>query len=292
MTTENNQIPDTEATNVVPRKYKLLTERGMEDTVIPIQDYEKLTDIIAQELGENEVAIEGLGGIKVRDALDIWEKMGASNPTSETLLHRYFQGRALQTEEPQILSEIVKSKASSLERRLLGIHERIDTLNYKAEEEIPLVEDGKVKGHVRFVTRVNTGNTKDMSVEIYDSTKKGYGRNYLFGIKIQEPKKPGAKDSYYIGNVLHNIFVLPFKYAAYQTKRAVNFVRKRHRELKVIIDYGGKPLPLEDFLGGVVGRTDSDEYYDKMIRFAIKNLVPALERDLTQAQDYANGLEV
>jgi len=113
MTTENNQA-DEEATGVVHAGYKLLTEGGMEDTVIPIQDYEKLTDIIAQELGENEVVIEGLGGIKVRDALDIWEKMGASGPTAEILLHKYLQGEALiEQGEPQTLSEIVKSKASA-----------------------------------------------------------------------------------------------------------------------------------------------------------------------------------
>lgn len=307
-------------------EFKLL-EAGDVDRVIPTQDYERLTAILAQELGEDGVITEGLEeGVKVGDALDIWNKMGASNPSAETLIHRYLQGRALQTEEPQTLSEIVKSKASSLERRLLGIHQSLGLNRYTAEEEV----DGN-----QYVTQANKG---EMSVEVLsspNSLKSIMGR-YLFTVNIgktdggEGPEKPEVRYDYWspgkvaltvfpgtglawsIGNLynltspreyekndakswLHDVYVWPFKYADYLVKKAAHGIKRLSQnkgDPRVRVDYAGESHSLEEFIGCVVGSVDSNSDESQALRSAVKNLVPALERDLVQAQDYANGLEV
>lgn len=324
MTDENNQTTD--RTEVVPRRYKLL-EEGDVNRVIPVQDYESLTAMIAQELGENEVAIEGLEeGVKVGDALDIWRKMGVSDPSAETLIHKYFQGKALVEQgEPTKLSEIVHSKAQSLEKRLLGVHQSLGLNRYEAEEEI----DG-----TDYVTKADRGNMEIRIFCPHDPKRHNYP-TFTVNVgkstgKVPEKPKPQVKgwnpgwvalaafpptnilitgiggivaaiDSFDLRPYgvakdykewLHDVYVLPFKYLAYKAKQVMRGVDGVLLDPRVRVNYGRESHSLEDFIGYVVGTVDNDSDQNKELRKAVKNLVPALERDLIQAHDYANDLEV
>ena len=94
---------------------------------------------------------------------------------------------------------------------------------------------------------------------------------------------------------LHDVYVRPFKYANYLVKKAAHEIKKLSQDMghpKVRVTYGGKSHSLEEFIGCVAGSVDSNSDESQALRSAVKNLVPALERDLVQAKDYANGLEV
>lgn len=320
MTTENNQI-DTEATDVVPRKYKLLTEGDL-GWRLSAEQFDELSGMVLESVAEENLGSEY--GITLGDTIDILVKGGVPRAYAESQAHDYIKGRAFQTEEPQALSEIVKSKASSLERRLLGIHQSLGLNRYGAEENIEGID---------YVTKADMGN---MTIEVFGPNTE----RYLFPdftVNVgkgtgKDPEKPEVRyqdwspvsvvlaafpvttliwsldnldtlaswksfsgDKDIARSWFHDVYVLPFKYVNYLVKKAVHGGKKqiqRFREPNVIVEYDGKLHSLEEFIGYVVGTVDSDSDQNKTLREAVKNLVPALERDLTQAQDYANDLEV
>jgi hypothetical protein len=99
--------------------------------------------------------------------------------------------------------------------------------------------------------------------------------------------------------IFHDMYVLPFKWAAYGPRKLAAKISPRisywlsNNKPRVTIkddEVQGVPLSVEKYIEGLVGNSDSNSYSKR--RAALKNLRYAIEKDLVEARDFAEDLNI
>lgn len=216
------------------------------------------------------------------------------------------------------LSLPLQELAKDLEGRILAIRSRIDLRGYQSSEDVPYGKEDML----RYVTKCGTDGYMEITASWHRqcSTSKNkrawYNEETLFKMVIEDsgPRlRDEENDIGYgsrlllctiglpitfgialklllndenAGDFIHDFMVYPIKRAWYRTK---NFFSKQNPDVRVIRNpyaVGNETVSLNEYLGNVVGRLDSDSKRCEVIRFALQNLEKAVMADYEKANAF------